>query len=381
MIKTLQLIERNGTWEILPTVAKADPAKCQLALVFGSREGISRQGLYAELRARLPKADLVFASTAGEIIGKQVVDDTITVTGLEFEHTTVRTVITHIRDHADSRSCGEALMAMLPDQDLTAVLVFSDGNQINGTQLTIGLNHANRRRIPITGGLAGDAARFEHTFTGLNERIGEGKVVAVGLYGKDVLVGHGSFGGWDEFGPERVVTSSAANVLFTVDGRSALGLYKEYLGAYSEQLPGSALLFPLSIRLNGTERKLVRTILAVDEENDTMTFAGDMPVGAHVRLMKANFDKLIDAAATAANDCFMDVLPQQPEVALLISCVGRKLILQDRVEEEVEAAQNIFGPETCVTGFYSYGEISPFTPGAGCELHNQTMTITTLSEV
>ncbi len=381
MIKTLQLIERNGKWETLPTVAKADPAKCQLAMVFGSREGISRHGLYADLRARLPNADLVFASTAGEIIGKHVVDDTITVTGLEFEHTTVRTVITHIRDHADSRSCGEALMAMLPDQDLTAVLVFSDGSQINGSQLTIGLNHANRRRIPITGGLAGDAARFEHTFTGLNERIGEGKVVAVGLYGKDVLVGHGSFGGWDEFGPERVVTSSASNVLFTVDGRSALGLYKEYLGAYSEQLPGSALLFPLSIRLNGSERKLVRTILAVDEENDTMTFAGDMPVGAHVRLMKANFDKLIDAAATAANDCFMDVLPQQPEVALLISCVGRKLILQDRVEEEVEAAQNIFGPETCVTGFYSYGEISPFTPGAGCELHNQTMTITTLSEV
>jgi hypothetical protein len=381
MIKTLQVIERNGKWETIPTVAKADPAKCQLALVFGSREGISRQGLYAEIRTRLPKADLVFASTAGEIIRDHVMDDTITVTGLEFERTTVRTVITHIRDHADSRRCGEALMAMLPDQDLAAVLVFSDGGQINGSQLAIGLNHANRRRIPITGGLAGDAARFEHTFTGLNERIGEGKVVGVGLYGPDILVGHGSFGGWDEFGPERVITGSAANVLFTIDGRSALNLYKEYLGAYSAQLPGSALLFPLSLRLQGAERTLVRTILAVDEKNDTMTFAGDMPEGAHVRLMKANFDKLIDAADTAANNCFMDVLPQQPEVAILISCVGRKLILKDRVEEEVEAAQSIFGPETCITGFYSYGEISPFNPGAGCDLHNQTMTITTLSEV
>jgi hypothetical protein len=71
---------------------------------------------------------------------------------------------------------------------------------------------------------------------------------------------------------------------------------------------------------------------------------------------------------------------KNPELAILISCVGRKLVLDQRVEEEIEAVREVYGANTILTGFYSYGEISPFTPDAKCELHNQTMTITTLSE-
>ena len=71
---------------------------------------------------------------------------------------------------------------------------------------------------------------------------------------------------------------------------------------------------------------------------------------------------------------------ENPDLALLISCVGRKLILKQRIEEEVDGVREALGATTKLTGFYSYGEISPFTPGAKCELHNQTMTITTFLE-
>jgi hypothetical protein len=168
--------------------------------------------------------------------------------------------------------------------------------------------------------------------------------------------------------------------LYEFDGQSALGLYKKYLGEHADRLPASGLLFPLSLRTRAGETPVVRTILAVDEAAQSMTFAGDVPEGSYARLMKANFDRLIDGASEAARSSQGAIGPAPAELAILISCVGRKLLLKQRVEEEVEGVREVLGPRPVFTGFYSYGEISPFTTGARCELHNQTMTITTLAE-
>jgi hypothetical protein len=202
----------------------------------------------------------------------------------------------------------------------------------------------------------------------------------LGLYGSRLKVGFGSLGGWDAFGPERLVTRSSGNVLYEFDGQPALDLYKKYLGAHASDLPASGLLFPLSLRTSSSE-SLVRTILGVNESEHSLTFAGDIPEGGYVRLMKANFDRLIDGAIGAAQTSYAAIGQATPEFALLISCVGRKLVLKQRIEEEVEGVQEILGAGTVLAGFYSYGEISPFTPGAKCELHNQTMTITTFMEL
>ena len=164
------------------------------------------------------------------------------------------------------------------------------------------------------------------------------------------------------------------------DDAHALELYKKYLGEHAAGLPASGLLFPLAIRTGTDDSRVVRTILAVDETKQSMTFAGDMPLGAVARLMKANFDNLIDGATGAARNSYESIGSASPDLAILISCVGRKLVLQQRVEEEVESVREVLGAEATLTGFYSYGEISPFTPSAKCELHNQTMTVTTLRE-
>ena len=205
--------------------------------------------------------------------------------------------------------------------------------------------------------------------------------MAIGFYGSRLHIGHSSFGGWDEFGRERVITKSIKNVLYEIDGKSALDLYKEYLGPYVDELPGSALFFPLSMRVGDSDKSLVRTILAINEEEKSMTFAGNLPEGSKVRLMKANFDRIINGSSVAASKSLADGAKKSPELAILISCVGRKLILQERTYEEVKAAKNIFGPDTVITGFYSYGELSPFNTDSNCELHNQTMTITTFTEI
>lgn len=380
MIKTRTVQWSNGTWEVKPSFAEAAPAGCQLVFAFGSRDAIGRPGVFDQVCTLFPKARIVLASTAGEVLNDRVLDEAIVATGLAFEHSQVHCVVANIRDHSNSRDCGAALMSSLPMKDLSAVLVFADGSLVNGSALVEGLNQANLLGVPITGGLAGDGLRFERTLCGLDGNIAEGNVVLVGLYGPDLKVGHGSQGGWVEFGPERLVSYSEANVLYTIDGRSALSLYKEHLGAHAKDLPGSALLFPLSLRTDGTAKMLVRAITSIDEAKESMTFAGNMPVGARVRLMNTTGAMLVDAARSAAQSSLEQLGGAPPEFALLTSCIGRRMVLKEQVEEELVAVQRVFGPTTCITGLYAYGEVAPFGPKVNCDLHNQTMTITTLSE-
>ena len=371
----------HNSWQQQMVSEDFDAGKCQLVLIFGASAVISSPVFFKKIRDSYPYAAILLSSTSGEIMGDSVYDDSAVLTAIQFDKTTVRSTKTNIKLHNNSYDTGKHLMKQLQAADLSNVFIISDGTHINGSELVSGFNENNERRIPVTGGLAGDAARFQQTLVGLNEVPTDGNVVAIGFYGDCLRVGHASFGGWDEFGRERSITRSNKNVLYEIDGRSALDLYKEYLGPYVDELPGSALLFPLSMRVNDADENVVRTILSIDEKEKSMTFAGNLPEGSKVRLMKANFDNLIDGSSTAAQNSFESLSEQKPELAILISCVGRKLILQERVDEEVQAAKDIFGDQTAITGFYSYGEISPFNPtGSSCELHNQTMTITTFSE-
>ncbi len=369
----------GGNWTPLYKTSNAVPVDCQVTLVFGARNLVSTPSVYEYIKAKYHNADIVLASTSGEIVDNTVKDDTVIVTAIHMERSKVKCVNGILSITGSSFDLGAQLMRVLNGAELKSVMVISDGSHVNGTELVAGFNSENVHNVTISGGLAGDGADFDKTATGLNCVPHEKNVIAIGFYGENVVVNHGSFGGWDEFGTERKITKSAKNILHELDGKSALILYKEYLGDYANELPGSALLFPLALKSADNETTLVRTILSIDEEADTMTFAGNMPEGAKVRLMKANFDKLIDGSSEAAQQSIKD--PEvTPGLAILISCVGRKLILQQRTEEEVEAAREIFGPETAICGFYSYGELSPYTNSGKCELHNQTMTITTLAE-
>jgi hypothetical protein len=275
---------------------------------------------------------------------------------------------------------GEHLAEALLKDDLVHVFLLSDGLKINGSDLVRGLTSRLPTHVSVTGGLAGDGARFSETYVVWNGRPERDIVAAIGFYGSRLKVGYGSFGGWDPFGPERLVTRARGNVLYEMDGKSALGLYKTYLGDQAKDLPASGLLFPLSLHIGKNDRPVVRTLLSINEADQSMTFAGDVPEGMFARLMKANFDRLIDGAVEAAKLSYAILDSQSPDLAILISCVGRKLILKQRIEEEVEGVREILGAQTPLAGFYSYGELCPFTRGARCDLHNQTMTITALSE-
>lgn len=378
LIEQLTWNHQHG-WNVLKQGRFRKPP--ELVLAFGSGKIISDSLRYHELRAYYPDSNIVCCSTAGEIIGTKVCDDSIIATAIQLEKTTIRLASISVTEAHDDFTAGRELSECLNGPDLCHIFVLSDGQQVNGTELVRGMNEFYNGRIPITGGLAGDGPHFERTFVGFNAPPTEGNIIAIGFYGREMKIGHGSHGGWDAFGPERLVTKSRENVLFELDNQSALQLYKKYLGPLSSELPSSALLFPLSIRSPEHKEPIVRTILSIDEENQSMTFAGNIPQGVTVQLMKANFERLVDGANAAAENCLQALGSFQPQLAILISCVGRRLVLTDRTEEEIEEVTKVLGPGTAITGFYSYGEISPVLTSAKCELHNQTMTITTYSEV
>lgn len=351
----------------------------QLVLIFGAGEVLRAPAARDRLRADHPRADLVGCSTAGEILGSTVSDEGAVALAVEFASTDVRVVFRDVSEGETGFDTGASLARELEREGLRHVLVLSNGLRVNGTQLVRGLKSELAEGVSATGGLAGDGSRFEDTTVVHNDKVGSDGVIVVGLYGEDLQVRWGSAGGWEAFGPRRLITKSAANVLYELDGRPALELYKTYLGERAAGLPATGLLFPLELLpADDSASSLVRTILAVDESTQSLTFAGDVPEGQSARLMKSTIDKLIWGAETAGTNAGKP--ETAPELALLVSCVGRRLVLDQRVEEEVEAVLAELGNPAGSIGFYSYGEIGPGGVSHGCELHNQTMTLTTLAE-
>lgn len=370
---------KNDEWIKHPQSAQVNEDQLQLVLCFSARTTLTELPVYELLRKKFPLAIIATCSTAGEIYHNYVVEDGLTVTALQFDKTVVVPQSIHIHDFKNSFDAGAALVKQFDQKGLYYILVLSDGSNVNGSELVRGIGAVAGDQVLVSGGLAGDGTNFESTLVGLDGVPTHGLIAGIGFYGTHLKVEHGSKGGWEMFGLERTVTKSNENVLYEMDGKNALEVYKRYLGPDVEGLPGTALLYPLAVTLPGNTESVVRTILSVDHDTGSMTFAGDIPVGSKARFMRANFDKLTAAASDAA----LESLPLNesvPDFALLISCVGRKMILGARIEDEVDAVDEIFGYKTLMSGFYSYGEISPLVKGESCQLHNQTMTITTFKE-
>jgi len=306
----------------------------QLVLMFGDRYVLGEQSLTAQIKTAYPCAHILGCSTAGEICGIQVLNHSMVTTAISFERTRLQGAQIELTLAKNSFQAGERLAQSLDPEGLVHVLVLSDGLAVNGSDLVRGLAKHLPDRVAVTGGLAGDGERFEETLVFWDGVPQKNTIAALGLYGSRLKVGYGSLGGWDPFGPERLITRSRGNVLYEFDGRSALELYKKYLGKHARGLPATGLLFPLSLRGKSGETGVVRTILSVNEQEQSITFAGDVPEGSYARLMKANFDRLIDGAIGAARTSYQATDPVPPDLAILISCVGRKLVLRQRIEEE-----------------------------------------------
>ena len=328
-------------------------------------------------------ANIVGCSTAGEVNSDQVSNDTIVMIAMKFEYgSSVEIHSSTLTSMQNSFDTGEKLGQHIKPAGLKGIYALAPGLAINGSALIHGLANSLSSDVKISGGLAGDNASFEKTYVISPQGIREDTVVAVCFYGDNLSFGYGASGGWRSFGPSRSVTKAKENVLYELDNAPALAIYKEYLGEYAADLPANGLLFPLEVI--GEDQKgsgLIRTILGINEEDGSLILAGDVEEMQYVRLMHASTDNLIDGAQLAVSNA-LTAPNSQPahSVALVTSCVGRKLVMGDRVEEELECVQEHLPTNTCIAGFYSYGEICPFNNQSDSKLYNQTMSMTLIQE-
>jgi hypothetical protein len=363
-----------GGWESRPALKVRDP---QFVLVFADDGALGPDGPLEDLRQAWPGARIVGCSAAGEVQGPRVFDGSLVATAVRFRDARVEMGMVPIE--TDSREAGRKLAASVPHEGLRHALVFAEGLAVDGTEFAHGMREALPAGITVTGGFAGDAFRYRHTLAVWEGTARGGVAIVVGFYGAGLRIGWGCEGGWGAFGPERLITRSRGRVLHEMDNQPVLPLYKKYLGEHATGLPLTGLMFPLLLRMPGGAAGVGRAVLDIDEEEQSVTFAGNVPQGAYARLMIASHERLVEGAGESARAA-CESLGLEPELAVAISCAARKIVLADRVDEEVEDVRHALGPAAALTGFYSYGEIAPLATGPGLELQNQTMVVTTFAE-
>ncbi|MDH5425912.1 MAG: FIST C-terminal domain-containing protein [Gammaproteobacteria bacterium] len=355
-----------------------DKDNASLVVVFGESDIIKTEAVFSGLKSLYPQADIIGASSAGNILGNEIHQAPVIATAVEFEKGTVSTASIDFLPGDDIEEVSHQLISQLPRDGLSHIFLLSDGLNVNGSALVRGVNKL-AADIPVTGGMAGDGERFQETWILANAPAKQFRLAAIGFYGDDFVISTGCFAGWSEFGGDRLITRSSGNVLYEIDNEPALELYKKYLGHYADGLPESGMRFPLSIKHKEDDPEVIRTLLAINEDNNSITFAGDVPEGYTARLMKPEVDLLIDGAKKAAED--INKVNENQALGLVVSCAGRRTVMKDLIEEELEILEDVLGQNIQLTGLYSYGELAPFSEDVyTCELHNQTMTLTAIFE-
>lgn len=380
-MKLQQLHLRSNNLDAI-NLDKIKQLKPQLGLIFGGKQLIEKSKILEKLKSETD-AKWIGCSTAGEITSDGVYSNSITLTAIRFDNpkTQFKIETATIGNSDSGEAAGKEVGKKLKGNDLKFVMIFSPGLAVNGSAIIKGVTSEIGKDVPVTGGLAGDEAEFKSTYTFFGTQTGEKQLIGLGFYGDSITAEHGCRGGWTAFGVDRKVTKSQDNILMELDGQPALDIYKTYLGEHSKSLPGSGLMFPFSL-VNETNKgnDLIRTILGIDEAKGSLTLAGDIQNGSTVRLMHASNEGLVSGAKKAAENIAGKVDSDSDSIGVLISCVGRKLVMGGSIDEEVEAVNDVLGDSCVLTGFYSYGEISPFDNEVVGQLHNQTMTITYISE-
>lgn len=374
-MKIETLLLKNDGWAVDGAIENSSDV--DLVTLFGDTEEFVDSKYFDYLRNRYPNAYIMGCSSSGNVMGAEISESKLVATAISFDTATLILKSTNFEIGDDIENLSNNLAKEFELGGLKHLFLLADGLHLNGSELVSGFNNAIN--IPITGGLAGDGARFEQTWVMANSYAKQKTIVALGLYGDSLTVGSGCYGGWSEFGTFRKITRSKNNILFELDGQPALDLYKQYLGEYAKDLPNSGLRFPLSIKKNSDDPEVIRTLLGINEEDKSIIFAGNVPEGYTARLMKPNIDLLIDGAGQAAE--IAKIQNEKTALGLVVSCVGRKLVMGQLIDEELEAVSEELGENVLLTGFYSYGEIAPFEKDIkNCELHNQTMTLTVIYE-
>lgn len=334
------------------------------------------------LKNKYNNSIIIGGTTAGEIIGQTVVDGSMVLSALKFEQTSVKLYSKELpKDKAHYYLVGKEFTHQMDQEELKHIFLLSDVQTLHASSLLKGINSMLKSHVSVTGGLAGRESYIGSNFIIDQGELKTNRVIALAMYGEHLQVNYNAQGGWDSFGIESLVTKSKDNHVLEIDGEPALDFYKAMVDPnILTDVKKLGFKHPIKVRNDEHANPVIRALLDIDESEKSLIMAEEIPVGSYVRVMKANVDRLIIGAENAAKTISQEP-NQKHELAILISCAGRRKVLAELVSEEIEAVVEQFPSNTKSIGFYSYGEISPFYEIPKTSLHNLTMCVTTFSEL
>ena len=322
--------------------------------------------------------NLIGCTTAGEISSDGFSTDSAVLGGMVSDQINFEMVsVTAISQN--SEKAGRELAAGFSDS-VRYVQLFSDGITGDGSAILRGMTSSFNGNLPVSGGTSGDGGNFLKTYQFLGDEVLSDAAVAIGFCG-DFKLGTGVRSGWTPIGLPKKVTRAAGNVLYELNGESALSVYERFLGKHAEQLPAVGVEYPLGIigqfeDLDGTDHLLLRATMSVDREKGVINFAGEIPEGAMVYLTCGDRNAILDATEAAARTAIEDYgTAANPAVVFFYSCMARKTVLGLRTKEEIERVQRHFSATVPVLGFYTYGEYCRVRRNGPSLLHNETATL------
>ena len=311
-----------------------------------------------------PKAKVIGSTTDGEIIDNIVTVDKIVVSVTMFEKSTLS--VASVVNPEDSYECGVALAKKLVQDDTKVLFLFTDGLLTNGEKFLNGVASISKD-IKLVGGMAGDGAIFDTTYILSNEGVFSHGAVGVAINSRELSIQTDYSFNWREIGKTLTITNAIDNRVYEIDGQKAIDIYSKYLGVdIAESLPAVGIEFPLIITRDGVQ--IARAILS-KEDDGSLIFAGNLSVGDEVKFGYGNSPMILAESEMNASK----FVASKVESIFVYSCMARRRFLEVNINLELTPLAKI----APTVGFFTYGE---FFKAQNCELLNQTMTVTAMSE-
>jgi hypothetical protein len=353
----------------------------KLLIVFCS-SSYDTPALVEAIGSAAPDVAMVGCSTAGEIATSGPGESSVVVTALGGDGFSVSTEVA--RDApADLRAAGAhaaSCIEALEPREHRALLLLTDGLAGDQTLIVRGAYSVVGAQVPLVGGCAGDDLKMAHTEQLHGGEVLSGAVVAAAI-GSDAPLGIGVRHGWQRVGEPMVVTRSADNRVYELEGRPALDVYFERLDAPEEARRDAgafvrfAQVHPLGLASRSEEH--VRFIGDADFTGRSLGCIAEVPQGSLAWLMEGDDASVLEATDAACADALAALDGNPPLGLLAFDCIARRGVLgDDGIRSEVERV-TARGGGAPVAGFYTYGEIARTRGING--FHNQTLVVLALS--
>jgi hypothetical protein len=360
----------------------------KILIVFGAMRFNHRE-LLAGIASVAVDIPMIGGTTAGEISSAGFSTGSVVIMALSNDDLEFVTGIGHNMSN-DERACSVELVNDILGKTgfdpNASLLVFPNGMGGDGLKVLEGLQLSLGKDFEITGGYLGDDERFENTYQYYNGMVYKDAIVGLMVIKKSgYKTGIGVRSGFTSIGNSFFCTSSEGNIVKEFEHANALELYKDFLGEErAERLPAVCLEYPFGIIDNNpsdsTESLFqLRCGLSVDHEKGTIALAASIPEGSEVTLTTASRGDIINGAREAAAQAKKSLGDATPMALIMFSCVGRKLVLGRRIQEEVDAVRECIGHDVPIIGFYTYGEIGPIDKTkpelSSVKFHNETVVL------